>query len=308
MGWNILSYPQYIINVRKYLDYRHKMATRELFSSCYNRFYMKNVLGTGVAAFDRYVTGELDTLDLQEIKSRFVFLTDNLIAAANQLPNYYKILLLSQTVQMVLGGLKAATSISLDKHLIEEYIHRGLLETLDMSILNKVLYDNFSVCVTEKTDGYNADTLDYFIYNPNLLSTMSRKFSGLTSYNDENINQWLQYNSDKPLDYLHGILYGYPLSSIKQFLKYQTMYACRVDGRRIINNYGEAYIVWDEQMRRDVLMREQVKETFFTQLASNLGYRQLTKSLHAVAQEYRAVGSEVNFEKMLSYYHNFINH
>lgn len=270
--------------------------------------YMDNAKGTGVAAFDRYVTAELDTLDLQEIKSRFVFLSDNLIAASAQLPNYYKILLLSQTVQMVLGGLKAATSISLDKQLIDEYIHRGLLDKLDMNILNSVLYDNFSIRVTEKIDGYNADTLDYFIYNPNLLSTLSRKFSGLTSYNEENINQWLQHNSDKPIDYLHGILYGYPLSAIKQFLKYQTMFACRVDGRHIINNYGEAYIVWDDQMRRDVLMREQVKETFFTQLASSPSYRQFTKSLQLVAQEYRAVGSEINFEKMLSYYHHFINH
>jgi|GEM_PF-3563374 len=269
---------------------------------------MKNAKGMDASAFDRYLTAELDTLDIAEIKSRFVFLSDNLIAAANQLPNYYKILLLSQTVQMVLGGLKSATSISLDKQLIDEYIHRDLLEVLNMDILNKVLYENFSVRVTEKTDGHNADTLDYFIYNPSLLSTLSRKFSGLTSYNGENLNQWLQFNSDKPLDYLYGILYGYPLSSIKQFLKYQTMFACRVEGRHIINNYGEAYIVWDEHLRRDVLMREQVKETFFTQLASSTGYRQLTKSLQEVAAEYRTVGSEINFEKMLSYYHHFINH
>ncbi len=124
-------------------------------------------------------------------------------------------------------------------------------------------------------------------------------------YDGGDINAWIK---DCQLlnhsDYIYGFLYGYPVSAIKQFTKYQTNLNCRLDGRKIINTFGEAYVVWGDGEKRDVMIHERVKEAFFTHLADQDSYINLVRTLQVLAQDYRRV-SQYSFEKMISYSQNY---
>lgn len=253
--------------------------------------------------FDQWNVNSEDNLDLEEIKARFVDFTVKLEEAAGRLDNYYKIMLLSQNIQMVIGGLKPVASLTIDKVLVEEYLRKGLLKDFDLAPLGAAMNGIFNLRVSEKLDGYDGNKFDFYVYNPKMISGLSNKFPKLSPYNGQSLNLWIKENSHVPTDYLNGIIFGYPISAVKQFLKYQNQQECRLDNRKVVNNYGEAYIVWGDAHKRDVQVREALKETFFTNLATSDEYVALCNRLQAIAEEYRQV-SQYSFEKMLTYYPN----
>lgn len=261
--------------------------------------------GKFFTVIDQWQVDPTDNLDVKSIKDRFLNLPEKMTEAVNVLEPYFRVWLLSQTIQMVIGGLKPATSISIDRSLIVEYKRAGLIKEFDFSHMHKVLYEKFGLRVTEKLDGFDPDKLDYFIYNPELLQKVTAKFDRLMPYDGGDINVWIK---DCQLldqsDYINGFLYGYPVSAIKQFTKYQTNLNCRLDGRKIINTFGEAYVVWGNEEKRDVMIHERVKEAFFTHLANQDSYMNLVRTLQVLAQDYRRV-SQYSFEKMISYSQNY---
>lgn len=258
-----------------------------------------------LAFFDQWHADAGDNLDVELIKERSLNFPEKMSEAVSQLEPYFQILLLSQNIQMVMGGLKPATSISIDKNLIAEYQRAGLVGKVDFSVMHRVLYEVFGLRLTEKLDGFDADRQDYFIYNPQLMGQISGKFARLAPYGGSDLNSWIrQCEKSAPLDYIYGLLYGYPVSAVKQFVKYQTGEDCRVSGRRIINSYGEAFVTWGVSNKRDVMIRERIKEAFFTYLADQHLYINLSRMLQLQAQDYRRV-SHTNFEKMIAYSQNF---
>ena len=67
--------------------------------------------------FDRWMLLEDDNLDLDQIKVRFFDMPEKLLMASYGMEDYYKLFFLSQKLLMVFGGLKPATTLSVDTFL-----------------------------------------------------------------------------------------------------------------------------------------------------------------------------------------------
>lgn len=250
-----------------------------------------------------------DNLESPEVRMRFFGLAEKLVKITNRIDRYYRILFLSQCLQMVLGGLKPMTVLSFDKGLLREYQKAELLDEFDVTALNGYLYEYFGLRITEKiidrTDG--AD--DYFVYNPALIQKISQKyFPDYVQFDSLEINTWIMslLSSGVPAEKLMGILFGFPISAVKQHLKYQTADLCRLEKRKVVSNYGESYVIWGDNVKRDVRVREMIKDEFFTNLAHNNLYLDLVKRLNKQAAVYRQV-SRSSFERMIQF-HTFSNH
>ena len=244
---------------------------------------------------------EQDNLDLDEIRLRFFDLPQRMSNLANQLDEYGKIFLLSQSVQMVLGGLKCGATIYFDNNLIKEFERRRMIEGFDAQNISSLLFEHFHLCLTDALDQQSPAVSKYYLYNPELLRKISAKVKALDQYRGEDINEWIERQIHKGLTkcYVKGMINGYPISAVKQHDQYQNDNACRIDQRRVINNYGESYVVWGKQLKRDVRIRESVKDAFFTNLSANQVYRDLIAQLNSQAMKYRQI-SQYNFERMIS--------
>lgn len=251
--------------------------------------------------FNRWELLADDNLNLNEIKIRFFDLSSKILLAVGELPDYHKLFFLSQNIQMVIGALKPVTSITIDRGLIGEYVGSGLLDDFTMDEFARVLFEYFDVKLTERMPPLSQTTHEYYIYNPSLLQDMSLKYPTLIPYEGQSINTWIEQNVAQgiDLDYVHGLMYGFPISSVKQFVKYQQGESCRLEGRTRISSYGEAYYVWGEEEKRDVIVREAIKEVFFTHLAQNTLYLQLIKELNQIAKPFRSL-SRSNFERQIA--------
>jgi len=251
--------------------------------------------------FNRWELLADDNLNLNEIKIRFFDLSSKLLLAVGELPDYYKLFFLSQNIQMVIGALKPVTNITIDRGLIGEYVGAGLIDDYAMDDFSRVLFEYFDVKLTERMPPLAQTTHEYYIYNPSLLKSMSLKYPSLLPYEGQSINVWIEQNlaHGLELDYIHGLMYGFPISAVKQFVKYQQGESCRLEGRQRVSSYGEAYYVWGDEHKRDVMVREAIKEVFFAHLAQNTLYLQLIKELNVIAKPFRAL-SRSNFERQIA--------
>ncbi len=244
-------------------------------------------------AFDRWQLLDDDNLHLDEVKIRFFDMPQKLLLATHELDDYYKLFFLSQSILMVIGGLKPATSLSLDCSLLREYEEHRLLDTFSLKPLATTLFDYFSVSVAEKL--YMTDNrIEFYVFNPTILEALHLRYPQLCPYTGGNINRWIQSCIDAGVhrDMVLGLLFGFPISSVKQFIQYNTDSSCRIDERHRISSYGESYYVWGKELKRDVRIREHIKETFFTHLALNELYLQLARELHVTAEPFRMVSKD----------------
>jgi hypothetical protein len=241
-----------------------------------------------------------DNLDVNEIALRFFDYPEKLLNVAGIIDEYSSIFLLSQQIQMVIGGLKPLTTIDLNMELIDLYKQNNLAFEFDMSKLSAALFEYFSVRVEMAPQTHGENIVRYYISNPSCIAKLYKKYDKVNKFNDESIADWIdrQRDSGYKNDFIWGILSGYPISAIKQFCKYTNGDVCRLEGRKRIVSYGEAYYVWGKELKRDVMIRETFKEMFFTRLAQNNVYIQLMKDLNTRAEPYRVV-SKKHFEQQL---------
>lgn len=255
---------------------------------------------TRTQAFDQWIMLDDDNISTDIIKQRVIDLPQKMLLATHGLGDYYKLFFMSQTVQMVLGGLKPATSISIDVSLFQSYQNAGLVGQFDLDTLNHILFEFFSLRVTEASLG-DSSIIRFYIYNPEAVAHVTSRVAVLYPYNvNDNIHTWISQCVEMGLsrDFVLGLVFGYPISSVKQYSKYMAGDYCRFDGRQLISSYGEQYYVWGSELKRDVKIREQVKDSFFTGLASQELYRDLQKELSEVAEPFRAISKDA-FEQTI---------
>jgi len=255
---------------------------------------------TRTQAFDQWVMLDDDNISTDIIKQRVVDLPQKMLLATHELEDYYKLFFMSQTVQMVLGGLKPATSITIDNTLLKSYQNAGLLTTFSTEKLQQVFFEYFSLRVTDASLG-DPSLTRFYIYNPEAVAQVTSRVSALYPYDhNENIHTWVSQcvNIGISRDFVLGLIFGYPVSAVKQYSKYMAGDFCRYEGRNLISSYGETYYVWGEELKRDVVIREELKEKFFTSLASQDLYRQLQNELSEVAIPFREISKD-SFEQTI---------
>ena len=92
---------------------------------------------------------------------------------------------------MVIGGLKPATSLSLDLSLLKEYEERGLLDAFSLTPLATVLFDHFSVSVAEKLH-MTDNRIEFYVFNPQIVRALHTRYPKLLPYDGGNIHRWIQ--------------------------------------------------------------------------------------------------------------------
>lgn len=251
-----------------------------------------------INSFDHWPALEGDNISTQAIKDRIVDMPQKMLLATHELEDYDKLLFMSQSVQMVIGGLKPATSLVFHKSLINLYRDQGLVTSFDITRLSAILFDYFSLRLSE-CPSRDADQIQVYIYNPLAVVALTQRTPQLAPYDElDDIHEWVMRCQGQGLhrDFILGLLFGLPISAVKQYVQYMGSEVCRYDGRQLISSYGESYYVWGEELKRDVKIREMLKEKFFTLLASHNLYRDLYDELTITAQPFRALSREL-FEK-----------
>jgi hypothetical protein len=237
--------------------------------------------------FDHWRSLDNDNLYLPEVKSRFFGLPEKMYIAARELDEYAKLLFLSQTVQMVLGGLRPATKWEVDTRLLAEYEKQGLIQTFDVETLARVYFEFFDIRVVLVKDD---SVKKLYMYNPKLVERLHFLYEGITPYADQNIKLWIDENLSQGISktVMKGLLYGVPVSSVKQYDTSMQSGSCRSYERHVVTSYGESYVVWGAYAR-DVRVREEQKDTFFRYLSDNELYRDFINELHHRAQPFRSL-------------------
>ncbi|MCC6639368.1 hypothetical protein IT409_02315 [Candidatus Falkowbacteria bacterium] len=257
------------------------------------------------SSFDQWLLAADDNLYVDEIKRREAFFIPKFLELVSSVDSYHQLILLSQSLQMVLGGLKPVTSFVVDKKLYSLYKSKGMVGYFDMKSLAVLLFELFDVRLEQKKE--TSLQYEYYVYNPRLIAQLQKKHPKILRYNDEMLSTYIANSLHAGVNQilLMGLLFGIPMSAVKQYSKYMTHTACRLNDRLLVSSYGEGYYVWGQAYKRDVIVREKYKELFFMKLASSPQYRQCISTLNHVASPYRELSRKM-FEYSL--YMNQIQH
>lgn len=245
------------------------------------------------SSFDQWLLLEDDNLFIDEIKMREKYFVSNFVTLAHRIDTYFSLYLLSQSIQLVMGGLKPVTSFSVEKKLYNFYRDHQLVDVFYDKKFSSLLFNLFEVKLEIKRE--DDERIEYYLYNPRLVSQLHLKHPKLLPFTQTSITEYIRdsFYAHIPLHLVYGLLFGIPISAVKQYSQYMNFDQCRIDKRRLVSSYGEGYYVWGDEEKRDVMIREKYKEIFFLRLSSSPEYRTIISQLHAKAQKFRDLSQQL---------------
>lgn len=133
------------------------------------------------------------------------------------IPDILKMFCRQKDILLVLSKLKPLTDITLQDEILEEWKKRGYWQDNGQEKLKQFFKEKFGLLSTENGKRFD-DLITFHLYDPEQIEMRLKDFPDLMPWDkSDNLESWIGANlkAGNGIDYLMGVLYGFPKSSIE---------------------------------------------------------------------------------------------